>query len=86
MKVETNEDEVSVTCVCSSPRGCASVGLLLPVGSALVWQPIASDRVTVEIAILVPVALLQQLQQGIAQRGIHSDALTREVAPDLVAR
>lgn len=70
-----------------SPRICrAGRGLVLPWICALALDPVTRYGVALEVAVAVPVALLEQLEQGVAQRGVHADALPREVAAHAVAR
>jgi len=72
-------------CVYPPPRDRPRMGLLLPVRSAFAINPIAGYWVAFEVAVLIPISLLKQLQQGVAERRVHPDTLPRVVATDVVA-
>jgi hypothetical protein len=61
------------------------VGTLLPDHVPFSVSPVAANGVTFEVSIAVAVALLKQLEEGIAQRGVHAHVLTRMVAADAMA-
>ena len=57
-----------------------------PIRRTLTWLPVASDRVPLEIAILIPVALLQQLEERVTQSRVHPHVLSGMVASDAMPR
>lgn len=59
--------------------------LRLPERCAFVSDPVSCVRIALEIAILVPVPLLQELQERVPQSRVHAYVLPRQVAADIVA-
>ena len=56
-----------------------------PEGGPLSFDPGTSDGVAFKVSVLVPVSLLQKLQQRVAESRIHANALARMVAANTMA-
>jgi hypothetical protein len=55
-----------------------------PRSMALSFYPVTSDRVAFKVAILVPIAALQQFQQRVSQGWIHSHRVSWMIAANFV--
>lgn len=55
--------------------------LLLPKGWRLALDPFLSDGVVLEVPVLVPVTVLQELQKRVAESGVHADGLSGVIRP-----
>jgi hypothetical protein len=69
-----------------SSAACSSLCLLLPVGATLPWDPFSSRGIPFELAVLVSVSRLQELEQWVTQSRIHANRLPRMIAANSVSR
>ena len=81
------ERRISMTIAFWPPsHSLTRVSHLFPDRRTLAFSPFPSRRVVLEIPILIPISLLQELQKRVAQGRIHSHSLSWVVAAYTVAR
>lgn len=58
------------------PDGRTSRGEpIFPIGSTLPFDPVTSNRISLKVAVAVPIAFLEKLEQRVPESGVHSHIL-----------
>jgi len=66
--------------------GGSSDCLVFPDFMPFTWNPISGGEVPLKVSITIPISGLQQLQEGIAQCGVHAHALPWMIAANSMPR